>query len=75
MRKDSQELARVKVNRISSITDPTTGLPFPNNIIPQSRFNPVSVALLAYAVLRRPRAAAVPVAAPPAAESSPAQSR
>ncbi|HEV2227913.1 MAG TPA: amino acid permease [Steroidobacteraceae bacterium] len=35
----------------------------------------IAVALLAYVVLRRPRAAAVPAAAAPAAESLPAQSR
>lgn len=29
-----------------TIKDPTTGLPFPNNAVPQNRFSPVSVALL-----------------------------
>ena len=32
----------------SAITDPLTGQPFPNNTIPQNRFNPNSVALLNY---------------------------
>lgn len=32
----------------TAITDPLTGLPFPNNRIPEARFNPNSVALLQY---------------------------
>ncbi len=32
----------------TTIYDPLTGLPFPNNTIPQDRFNPNSVALLQY---------------------------
>lgn len=31
-----------------TVIDPTTGLPFPGNIIPQNRWDPVSKALLAY---------------------------
>jgi hypothetical protein len=33
------------------ITDPTTGQPFPGNIIPQSRFSPAAQALLKYSPL------------------------